>query len=116
MGDLTFWQGSGIEYQPGDTVGVIPQNSEDEVQKIMKHLKILETADTVVTVSVKPGTVKRKACVPPYIPVKATLRHILQTCLDIRAVPKKVKTYFLCLNKNPYAIFLTSGCIISHVD
>ncbi|XP_021921277.1 methionine synthase reductase-like isoform X2 [Zootermopsis nevadensis] len=82
-------QGSGIEYQPGDTVGVIPQNSEDEVQKIMKHLKILERADTVVTISVKPGTVKKKACVPPYIPVKATLRHILQTCLDIRAVPKK---------------------------
>jgi sulfite reductase alpha subunit-like flavoprotein len=94
-------------------VGVIPQNSKDEVRKILKHLKILDKADIVVTVSVKPGTVKRKACVPPYIPKKATLRHILQTCLDIRAVPKKVivlcmaqslriiywQTYSVCVDK-----------------
>jgi sulfite reductase alpha subunit-like flavoprotein len=113
-----FWQGSGIEYRPGDTIGVIPQNSKDEVQKIMKHLKILERADTVVTVSVKPGTVKKKACVPSYIPMKATLRHILQTCLDIRAVPKKVtalcmsqilhiiycQTYSLCIDKNQMSL------------
>jgi sulfite reductase alpha subunit-like flavoprotein len=90
MADLMFLQGSGIEFQPGDTVGVIPQNSKDEVQKIMKRLKILDRAETVVTVSVKPGAVERKAHVPPHIPTKATLRHILQTCLDIRAVPKKV--------------------------
>jgi hypothetical protein len=117
LADLTFWQGSGFEYQPGDTVGVIPQNPVDEVQKIFKHLKISERADTVITVSVKPGIVKRKACVPPYIPTKATLRHILQTCLDIRAIPKKVTALYvtvlyimycqpcsLCVDKNQMRI------------
>jgi sulfite reductase alpha subunit-like flavoprotein len=84
-------QGSGIEFQPGDTIGVIPENSKDEVEKVMKHLRVSQRADTVVTVSMKPGAEKKKkACVPPHIPTKATLRHILQTCLDIRAIPKKV--------------------------
>jgi sulfite reductase alpha subunit-like flavoprotein len=83
-------QGSGIDFQPGDTIGVIPENSKDEVERVMKHLKVSERADTIVTVSVKPGTVKKRVCVPPHIPTKTTLRHILQTCLDIRAVPKKV--------------------------
>jgi sulfite reductase alpha subunit-like flavoprotein len=83
-------QGSGIDFQPGDTIGVIPENSKDEVERVMKHLKVSERADTIVTVSVKPGTVKKRACVPPHIPTKTTLRHILQTCLDIRAVPRKV--------------------------
>lgn len=85
-------QGSGIDFQPGDTIGVIPENSKYEVEKVMKHLKISERADTIVTVLVKPGTLKKKACVPPHIPIKTTLRRILQTCLDIRAVPKKVTT------------------------
>lgn len=83
-------QGSGIDFQPGDTIGVIPENSKDEVEKVMKQLRISEKADTVVTVLVKPDTVKKKACLPPHIPTKTTLRHILQTCLDIRAVPKKI--------------------------
>jgi sulfite reductase alpha subunit-like flavoprotein len=90
MSDTFSLQGSGIDFQPGDTIGVIPENSKDEVERVMKHLKVSEKADTVLTVSVKPGTAKKKACVPPHIPTKTTLRHILQTCLDIRAVPRKV--------------------------
>ncbi|XP_069695846.1 methionine synthase reductase-like isoform X3 [Periplaneta americana] len=86
--------GSDIVFQPGDTIGIIPQNPESEVEKIFKHLNILEGVNDIVVVSVKPGTLKKKACLPSYIPAKTTLKTIFQTCLDIRAVPKKV---FLCV-------------------
>ncbi|PSN52178.1 Methionine synthase reductase [Blattella germanica] len=82
-------QDGNIEFHPGDTIGVIPQNPEKEVEEILRHLKILEKADLPVNITVKPGTLKKKASVPSHIPAKTTLRHIFLTCVDIRAVPKK---------------------------
>ncbi|KAJ9601835.1 hypothetical protein L9F63_000017, partial [Diploptera punctata] len=79
-----------VKFQPGDTIGVIPNNPDREVEEILKCLKCLDKADTVVSISVKAGTLKKKACVPLYIPTKTTLRHIFKQCVDIRAPPKKI--------------------------
>ena len=69
---------------------MIPSNPEQEVEEILNRLKLLEKASIAISLRVKQGTLKKKACVPSYIPTKTTLMHIFKDCVDIRAPPKKV--------------------------
>ncbi|KAG7170887.1 Methionine synthase reductase-like [Homarus americanus] len=76
-------------YEPGDSIGIIVENPKYEVEIVLNLLEITDIADKIYEISVVPNTKKKVAKVPSFIPVKSSLRYILEHCLDIRAVPKK---------------------------
>ncbi|XP_029445878.1 methionine synthase reductase isoform X2 [Rhinatrema bivittatum] len=76
-------------YQPGDSFCIVCPNYASEVEELLHCLQILEKKDHSVCLGVKPGTRKRGAALPQYIPQKNTLTFILSWCLEIRAVLKK---------------------------
>ncbi|XP_069956956.1 methionine synthase reductase-like [Cherax quadricarinatus] len=76
-------------YEPGDSFGIIVKNKENEVEILLNLLGISDRADKIYELSVLPNTKKKAAAVPKFIPVKSSLRYILEHCVDIRSVPKK---------------------------
>ncbi|KAL0491122.1 NADPH-Cytochrome P450 reductase, partial [Acrasis kona] len=40
--------GSGIDYSPGDAIGIIPQNDEDSVKTLLQTLKVYEQKDQLI--------------------------------------------------------------------
>lgn len=82
---MFFFQNSNFKFKAGDTIGIIPQNRENEVEFIISHLDLSSHADLAYTLRSQKG-IK----IPNHIPVKSTLRHVLQSCVDIRCILKKV--------------------------
>lgn len=76
-----------LTYKPGDAISVITVNEETEVERLLARLESTEEADVFVELSLIEGAKKKK--LPDYLPLMTTLRHILQTCVDIREAPKK---------------------------
>lgn len=83
-------QGCNFNFLPGDTIGIVPKNSQEEVNSLINLLELTELADTLWHLSVKSDTKKKKAVLPPYVSPVTTVRSILETCITITAVPKKV--------------------------
>lgn len=92
--EITFdVEGSNLNYYPGDTIGIIPQNNDEEIEDLLKILSLTGEAD-------KPLTISAENCtkIPPHIPVRSTLRHILTYCIDLRSIVKKL--YLLELSQH----------------
>ena len=84
-------EGTDIQCEPGDCLGVVCANPSDEVDVLIERLNLGEVADVPCSVAVKEGTAKRNPKVPDFIPTSGwSLRRILKEVLDIRSVPKKV--------------------------
>jgi len=79
----------GVEYEPGDSFGIICPNDEETVNSLFRRLNIEQFADIPFFLRISQKTEKKNATLPDYIPQKSTLRHIFTTCIDIKAVPKK---------------------------
>uniref|UniRef100_A0A0P4WEL1 Methionine synthase reductase n=1 Tax=Scylla olivacea TaxID=85551 RepID=A0A0P4WEL1_SCYOL len=79
----------GIHYHPGDTIGILVKNTQKEVELLLGLLGLTEIADKGCELSIIPGTKKRAAAIPSFLPCKSSLRYLLEYCVDIRAVPKK---------------------------
>ncbi|KAK9509068.1 hypothetical protein O3M35_006467 [Rhynocoris fuscipes] len=73
-------------YLPGDTVGILPENSENEVNLILKLLGLQDKADDILEISLSTANKKK---IPLYISEITTPRHLLKTCLDLRSIVKK---------------------------
>ncbi|GLV31629.1 uncharacterized protein CBL_07390 [Carabus blaptoides fortunei] len=82
-------EGSDIQYSPGNSFGIIPQNSPQEVNKIIDRLNLHDVADKLFNLSVKQTNSKKKNKVPMHVPLIGTIRDVLTQNLDIRSVPKK---------------------------
>ncbi|XP_077996857.1 methionine synthase reductase-like [Glandiceps talaboti] len=80
---------TGIEYKPGDSIGVVCPNNSEEVDFIIQHLSIQEKADIPMILHLLEGTKKKRAQVPEFVPMNCTLRHALLTTFDLRMPPKK---------------------------
>ena len=84
-------EGTDIRCEPGDSLGVICANPNDEVDVLIERLNFGDVADVPCSVAVNEGTSKRNPKVPDFIPTSGwSLRRILTEVLDIRSVPKKV--------------------------
>ncbi|XP_047990459.1 methionine synthase reductase [Leguminivora glycinivorella] len=83
---------SNFEFKAGDTIGILPQNSVEEVNTILDHLGITQGDQWYNLTS---GS---KAKVPAHVPVRSTLRHVLTHCVDLRGVIKKL--FLLALSKH----------------
>nr|XP_002741834.2 PREDICTED: methionine synthase reductase-like [Saccoglossus kowalevskii] len=81
--------GTILSYQPGDSIGIVCPNMEEEVDFLIRRLSILDEADKPITLHVLKDTKKKRALLPEYIPAGCSIRHAILTCLDIRNTPKK---------------------------
>ncbi|CAG9787624.1 unnamed protein product [Diatraea saccharalis] len=89
---------SNFTFKPGDTIGILAQNLEEDVNTIINHLDLSSKANLQYTLS-DSTTDNHKGCkIPPHIPVKSTIRYVLTSCCDIRAVPKKI--FLLALSRH----------------
>ncbi|CAH2047470.1 unnamed protein product, partial [Iphiclides podalirius] len=86
---------SNFNFRPGDTIGVIPQNLDEEVDIIIDHLDLLSVVDLSYRISIISG--QKGSKVPAHIPVCSTLRHVFKHCIDLRGVVKKL--FLLTLSK-----------------
>ncbi|XP_067012862.2 methionine synthase reductase [Anabrus simplex] len=78
------------EFVPGDTIGIIPCNSDHEVEQILRYLGLTSEANKEYSIILKPGiTANKLISIPPYIPLRGCLRHVFKTCVDFRTIPKK---------------------------
>lgn len=78
-----------FHYHPGDSIGILVRNPPEEVELLLGLLGLSEIADKTCKLSITPGTKKRAAAVPNFLPLTSCLRHLFECCVDIRAVPKK---------------------------
>ena len=79
-----------VDCLPGDTVGVLCSNPTVEVEELAGLLGLTDRLDTTLAFSVMAETKKARARVPEFIPPEIRVRELLTTCLDVRAVPKKL--------------------------
>lgn len=92
--DLTF-QNVNYHFDPGDTIGIIPANNPDEINKLFNRLNLNQVADRTYNLSIKKNTMKKSLKIPNHVDHQSTLRNLFLNNLDIRGVPKKVKSYVL---------------------
>lgn len=85
---VLYFQGSNFKFQPGDTIGILPENNAHEVHAILNHLGLQAEADFPYEVSVDSNI--KGAKIPVHIPVESTLRHVFTHILNLRGVIKKV--------------------------
>ncbi|KAJ8723173.1 hypothetical protein PYW08_003085 [Mythimna loreyi] len=85
----------GFNFKAGDTIGVIPHNDESDVDLIISHLNLDATADLPYTLTFDNSIKGSK--IPPHVPVKSTIRHVLTQCVDLRSLLKKA--FLLALSK-----------------
>ncbi|XP_045769327.1 methionine synthase reductase-like isoform X2 [Maniola jurtina] len=89
-------KGSNLNFRPGDTIGVIPENSQSEVDCVIEHLDLKDVADCDYVLSI--DSTQKSGRVPAHLPVESTLRHVLTHCVDLRGVLKKL--FLLTLSKH----------------
>lgn len=78
-----------IHWQPGDTIAIIPTNSNKDVEMLLHCLCLTNEADMKCLISVNPSNTKKTAKIPIHIPTQSTARELLRDCINIRAVLKK---------------------------
>ncbi|XP_055608271.1 methionine synthase reductase-like [Uranotaenia lowii] len=90
--DLTLETNAHIAFNhvPGDTVGILTENLEDEVNEVLFHLGLESKGDVLYSVEIDSNTKKKAAKLPLYIPERVQLRKLFTECLDLRAIPKKL--------------------------
>ena len=88
--DIEIRLESAFLYQPGDTVGVVCRNTDQDVALLVSRLGIEERLDSLCQVSILKGTTKSRAKIPEHIPGGVSVNTLLYSNLDIRSVPKKL--------------------------
>lgn len=83
---------SEVDYRwtPGDTVGILTRNSDEDVDSLVDHLELQSIQHKLYRVEVDPATKKKGAKVPVYIPKLVPLSKLFAECLDLKSIPKKV--------------------------
>ncbi|KAF2899391.1 hypothetical protein ILUMI_06786 [Ignelater luminosus] len=78
------------EFEPGDTIGILPCNDKHEVEQLFDRLNLKSVMTVPYTICILNNTTKKKPVIPPHIPVCGTLQDLFLNHLDIRSVPKKL--------------------------
>ncbi|XP_065354368.1 methionine synthase reductase [Calliphora vicina] len=107
------------EWQPGDTIAILPRNDKNSVDEFLQLLDMERQADTTCSVQISKLCTKKSAKVPVYIPKLTTPREILRDCLNIKSILKKTfirslaehctdgeeKTFLKCLSSKEGSAF-----------
>ncbi|XP_055313105.1 methionine synthase reductase [Sitodiplosis mosellana] len=82
-----------IDYSPGDTIGILPQNSDEVVNVIIdkgSELKAKCHDSLHLKISAEAATQKRVPKMPIFLPAcQTSLYKLFQECVDFHAFPKK---------------------------
>ncbi|KAF5270978.1 hypothetical protein FQA39_LY08281 [Lamprigera yunnana] len=78
------------EFQPGDTIGILPNNNSNEVIQILTRLNLIKEAKKKYHLNILQNTKKKNAAIPSHIPNVGTLYHLFLRHLDIKSPPKKL--------------------------
>ncbi|CAL1296438.1 unnamed protein product [Larinioides sclopetarius] len=88
--ELTFqFEEEGVTYEPGDSFGFICSNPPDEVDTLLKQLKIFHRAESPVALCIPESSASKKK-LPSHIQPYLSLKDIFLYCIEIRSVPKKI--------------------------
>lgn len=79
---------SPMKFLPGDTIGILPQNSEQDVEYIIERLGLKEKSD--MKFELECDCSKKGAKLPIFVPKRYTIRKTIKECLDLYCVPKKL--------------------------
>ncbi|XP_030764571.1 methionine synthase reductase [Sitophilus oryzae] len=81
-----------IEYQfkPGDTIGILPPNNEEEVNRLLLRLNYESQSHKIYKLTILEQTTKKNPSIPKHVPENSTLYSIFLNNIDIRLPPKKV--------------------------
>ncbi|EDW15845.1 methionine synthase reductase [Drosophila mojavensis] len=89
--EITLDTGSlgALDYDPGDTVGILSSNPPQTVALILQRLNLSQQADSNCYASLALNCAKKSAKVPAHIPALTTPREILTYCVSLRSVLQK---------------------------
>ncbi|KAH8395533.1 hypothetical protein KR222_000574 [Zaprionus bogoriensis] len=77
------------DYEPGDTVAILPSNDPKIVTQLLQRLNLAQQADTRCSVRLVFNCAKKSAKVPAHIPATTTPRDIFTHCVALHGVPQK---------------------------
>ncbi|XP_017111190.1 methionine synthase reductase [Drosophila elegans] len=80
---------SSFDYQPGDTIGIMPSNKPELVEKLLQRLELKDQADTSCHLKLVLHCANKSAKLPAHIPTATSPREILTHCLSLCFVPQK---------------------------
>ncbi|XP_017039672.1 methionine synthase reductase [Drosophila ficusphila] len=80
---------SSFDYQPGDTIAILPSNSTKLVDKLINRLELNNKADVTCHLKLVLNCAKKNAKLPAHIPSETTPREIFTHCLSLNFVPQK---------------------------
>lgn len=83
--------GSGLEYHPGDSIGVLPENSKEMVDSLARRLSV--SPDAVVSAAPTDGGSDQ--AVLAHIDFPCTVGHALTQRCDITSSPRKLLLRYL---------------------
>ncbi|KAK4881281.1 hypothetical protein RN001_004600 [Aquatica leii] len=78
------------QFQPGDTIGILPENDTNEVELLLKRLDLTSVGRKTYRLEILKDTLKKNAAVPQHLPNQGTLLEVFLRHLDIRTPPKKL--------------------------
>lgn len=78
-------EGSGMQYQPGDSVGVLPHNSPQLVQGLLQHLG--QSGSQVFSIASGSGDDTKLL---QHLGWPCTLEHALSCGCDLTSIPRSV--------------------------
>jgi len=78
-----------FDYEPGDTIGVLPSNKTGVVDHLLHRLELTDQADTTCHLKLALNCAKKNAKLPAHIPATTSPREILTHCLSLNFVPQK---------------------------
>jgi len=78
-----------FEHQAGDTISVICNNTEQEIQQLSCRLELEDVWQRECCLAISANTKKAKAKLPVWLPSTSSLEILFREHLDIRAVVKK---------------------------
>ncbi|XP_045473677.1 methionine synthase reductase-like [Harmonia axyridis] len=77
-----------FHYEPGYTIGILPSNSIELVNRILIRLGLEDVADQCYKLSLDESATKK--LIPKHLPVYGTLRNLLLHNVDLTSAPKKL--------------------------
>ncbi|KAL0269150.1 UNVERIFIED_CONTAM: hypothetical protein PYX00_006972 [Menopon gallinae] len=75
-------------YEPGDTIGILPFNTDDDLTLLFRQLNIRHLVNQSCLITLKNSDIKIKSK-PTYLNKCTTLYEIFKYHVDIRSLPKK---------------------------
>ncbi|EDV93496.1 methionine synthase reductase [Drosophila grimshawi] len=101
-----------FDYEPGDTVAILPSNDPHVVAQLLHRLDIVQQADSYCLVRLALNCAKKSAKVPAHLPTTSakTPREILTDCLSLHSVLQKqfLSALARCTSDSKERAFLAS--------